>query len=296
MPYDAYGGPLLKNLAKGVVTLAVSALAIAFLGASNVPTLPMPTNAAMIYNPGSGDYAGFRIVVTPDGRAISIDAAGHSSAQLQSDVVEKFFNDLASVGPLEQLSGRPCTSSADVNAPTTVEVNSSITISWRGQHSPALSCVTDSRAQRLLLDATQIQHALYVQAYRTRNLATYGTPYEGAAPTYVGYESSSRFSFDNFYGGGFTNTPFSNGHFYMDHFSNGLQYVNPFTGSPYSGTPYTALPYAALPSASPFSGLPYSNPYNANPFSGSPYSGNPFSGSPFTSPYTSGPTYTTSAP
>jgi len=296
MPYDAYGGPLLKKLTEGVVTLAVSALAIAFLGASNVPTLPMPANAAMIYNPGSGDYAGFRIIVNPDGRAISIDGAGHSSAQLQSDVVEKFFDDLASVGPLGQLSGRPCTSSADENAPTTVEVNASITISWKGQNSPALSCVTDPRAQRLLLDATQIQHVLYVQAYRSRNLATYGTPYAGSSPTSVGYEPSSRFSFDSFYTGGFTNTPFSNGRFYMDHFSNGLQNVNPFTGSPYSGTPYTALPYAALPSASPYSSLPYSSPFNASPFSGSPYAANPFAGSPFTSPYTSGPSYTMSAP
>ncbi len=286
----------MKNLSRGVVTLAVFALAVVFLGASNVPTLPLPANAAMIYNPGSGDYAGFRIVVNPDGRAISIDGAGHSSAQLQSDVVEKFFNDLAAVGPLEQLSGKPCTSSADDNSPTTVEVNSSITISWKGQHSPALSCATDPRAQRLLLDATQIQHALYVQAYRTRNLVTYGTVYSGSSPTFVGYASNSRFSFDNFYTGGFTNTPFSNGRFYMDHFSNGIQYVNPFTGSPYSGTPYTALPYAALPSASPYGSLPYSSPYNASPFSGSPYSGNPFSGSPFTSPYTGGPMFTTSAP
>lgn len=296
MPYDPCRGTAMKNLSQGVVTLAISALAGVFLGASNVPTLPVPTNAATIYNPGSGDYAGFRIVVSPDGRAISIDGAGHSSAQLQSDVVEKFFNDLASVGSLQQLSAKPCTSSADDNSPTTVEVNASITISWKGQHSPALSCATDPRAQRLLLDATQIQHALYVQAYRTRNLVTYGTPYAGSSPAYVGYESSSRFSFDNFYTGGFTNAPFSDGRFYMEHFSNGVQYVNPFTGSPYSGTPYTGLPYAALPSASPYSSLPFTNLPNASPFSGSVYSGNPFTGSPFTSPYTSGPTYTTSAP
>lgn len=287
----------MKSFAPGVWALVVCASAFVLLGASNVPTLPMPANAAMIYNPGSGDYAGFRIVVNPDGRAISIDGAGHSSTQLQSDVVEKFFDDLASIGLLGQLTAKPCSSNNGENAPTTVEVNSSIVISWQGQHSPALSCVTDPRAQRLLLDATQIQHALYVQAYRKRNLVTYGTAYASSSPSSdVGYAPSSRFSFDNFYSGGFTNAPFSTGGFYMDHFSNGIEYVNPFSGSPYSGSPYTSLPYAALPTASPFSELPFATPYSGTPFTGSPNSTNPFTSAPFTSPFSSGATYTTSVP
>lgn len=280
---------------KGLATLVVSALAIANLGASNVPSLPLPPNSAMIYNPGTGDYAGFRIVVDPDGRAISVDGAGHSSTQLEAAVAAKFFDDLISVGSLGALSAKSCSNAGAQTSPTTVEVNSAIFISWKGQHSPALSCVTDARAQRLLLDATQIQQALYVQAYRKRNLVTYGTGYAASSPSSGGYELSPRFSFDNFYTGGFSNTAFNAAGFTMDHFSNGIQHVNPFNGSPYSGIPASTLPYASLPSSSLYSSLPVANPF-VSPYSGSPYSGNPFTGAPFTSPYTSGPIYTTSAP
>lgn len=285
----------MDDRSKGLATLAVSALAAAFLGASSVPTLPLPPNAAMIYNPGTGDYAGFRIVVNADGRAISIDGAGHSSTQLETDVVQKFFNDLISLGPLGQLPAKPCAASSGQTSTTTVEVNSAIVVSWKGQHSPALSCATDARAQRLLLDATQIQQALYVQAYRKRNLVTYGTAYASSPSSSVGYELNPRFSFDNFYTGGFTSTPFNTGGFSMEHFSNGIQYVNPFNGSPYSGVPTTSLPYASLPGASPYSSLPYANPF-VSPYSSSSYSGNPFTGVPFTSPYSGGATFTTSTP
>src|SRR5215469_6710980 len=70
------------------------ALAIALLGASPVPQLPVPKGAATIYDPGSGDYSGFRIVVQPDGHAVAVDGAGRSSLDLQTDVSDRFFADL----------------------------------------------------------------------------------------------------------------------------------------------------------------------------------------------------------
>jgi hypothetical protein len=287
----------MTRLSHRVLALGICLLAPVLLGASNVPVLPVPPNAAMIYNPGSGDYAGFRIVVNADGRAIAIDGAGHIATQLQNDLVQKFFGDLSSAGPLDQLSAKPCTEGMSENATTTVEVNSAVTISWKGQHSPELVCATDPRAQKLLLDATEIQHALYVQAYRKRNLLTYGTSYAAAAPPAVlGYVPDFRFSFDQFYSGGFSNTPFTTGQFTFDNFSNGLTYVNPFTGSPYSGAPYSSLPSAGLPGGSPFTGLPYASPPFTSPFSGSPYGASPFTSPGFTNPFTSGSTYTTSAP
>lgn len=282
--------------AKRVLPLAISALAIALLGASSVPNLPLPANGAMIYNPGTGDFSGYRIVVTPDGRAISIDGAGHASTQLQNDVVTKFFDDLGSAGSLSQLSAKPC--NADVNAPTTVEVNAAITISWKGQHSPALTCATDPTAQRLLLDATQIQHALYVQAYRRRNLVAYGTAYAASSGA-AGYNAAGYggLTFDRFYAGGLSNTPFFMDPFSMEHFSNGIYAANPFASSPYSGAPYASLPYASLPNSAAFSSLPSANPFTGSPYSGSPFSGNPFSSPNFSSgPYSGSGAFTTNVP
>lgn len=285
---------------KGASALCVCALGFFLLGAANapgVPGLPLPGNAAMIFNPGTGDYSGFRIVVQPDGRAISIDGAGHGSSQLESDVVQKFFADLSAASPLSDLKSAPCSSSAGDNAPTTVEVNSAIVITFKGQQSAALSCVTDPRAQRLLLDATQIQHSLYVAAYRKRNLLTYGTQYQAASQYAAqGYLSDYHFSFDNFYTGGFQNTPFSFSSFTMDHFTNGMSTVNPFVGLPYSGSPYSSLPLASLPYASPYSGLPYGNPYVGAPYSSTAWGSSPFVSLPYASPSTGTPFYSQSAP
>jgi len=265
-----------------------------------VPQLPMPPNAAMIFNPGTGDYAGFRIVVTPDGRAIAIDGAGHASTQLQNGIVQKFFNDLAAAGPLQGLSSKPCGSQSADAAGTTVEVNSAMSIDWKGAQTPPLTCATDPRAQRLLLDATEIQHALYVQAFRKRNLLTYGTAYAAASQSVLGYNynynSDWKFSFDAFYGGGFSNTPFTNDRFAMEHFSNGMTTVSPFSGAPYSGAPFSGLPYASLPSASPYGSLPTADPYTSSVFNGSPYGGSPFTGVPYSSPFSGSGTVMTSAP
>lgn len=284
----------MKLTVRRVLPLAISALAIVLLGASNVPNLPMPSNAAMIYNAGTGDYAGFRIVVTPDGHAIAIDGAGHTSTQLESDVASKFFNDLASAGQLNQLSAQPCV--ADVNAPTTVEVNASITITWKGQHSPGLTCATDGAAQRLLLDATQIQHALYVQAYRKRNLITYGTAYNGRVPEYGG-GGGGYYSYDlePFHVANFQNSRFTMDQFYVEHFSNGITTSDPFGASPFTGAPTVSIPYTTPQAAPPWASIPVANPW-ANPYLATPFTSSPFSGLGLSSPYGGSGIFTTSTP
>jgi hypothetical protein len=260
--------------------LAVSLLALAFIGAA-VPALPQPPNAAMIYNPGSGDYAGFRIVISPDGRAIAIDGAGHTSAQVQSDLVDRFFADLGSAGPLAQLPAKPCGDEAGPSASTTVEVNAAITISWKGQHSGLLRCATDVRAQKLLLDATEIQRALYVQAYRTRNLRSYGLGYAPSAPATYGNVPDYRVTFDQFYFGTFNGQPLRFDNLTTDHFSSGITFTTPFTGSPFTGAPTTSLPTSSIGTSSPFVGLPGANPFvglpGASPYSSLP-NASPFSG------------------
>jgi hypothetical protein len=287
--------------------LASGLLGLVTLGASSappVPLLPTPPGAASIYYPGSGDYAGFRIVVEPGGRAIAIDGAGHAATQLASGVSQKFFADLTAVGPLDRIAPGPC---ADTDNPSgaTVELSTPLIITWKGHTSPQLACAKDAPTQRLLLDAVGIQQALYVQAYRKRNLITYGTArssgygelqYSGAAPSAIYSASATAYgvsttpmTFDQFYAGGLRDQAFYAGPFTMDHFSNGLQFTSPFVGTPFTGTPYTALPAASLPTTSPYTSLPYGSPFIGTPYGSSPFTGSPFSGLTTTSPYSGSP-------
>jgi len=110
-------------LVKAISACAVSALAIQFIGAARVPDLPMSAAGAMIYNPGGGDYSGFRIVIEPSGRARAVDGAGQATSELQSDLVAQFFDDLRAIGPLVKLPSQPCATNQSDAATTTVELN-----------------------------------------------------------------------------------------------------------------------------------------------------------------------------
>ncbi len=287
--------------------LAWGLLGLVTLGATYappVPLLPTPPGAANIYYPGSGDYAGFRIVVEPGGRAIAIDGAGHAATQLAPAVSQKFFADLTAVGPLDRIASGPCSDTGNQSG-ATVELSTPLIITWKGHTSPQLACAKDAPTQRLLLDAVGIQQALYVQAYRKRNLITYGMPgssgygdarYSGvaAAPVYPASSPDYGFSatpmtFDQFYAGGLQNQAFSTGPFTMEHFSNGLHFTSPFVGSPFSGTPYTALPAASLPTANPYTSLPFGSPFVGNPYGSSPFTSSPFTGLQAASPYSGSP-------
>ncbi|HXN09493.1 MAG TPA: hypothetical protein VN860_07495, partial [Candidatus Acidoferrales bacterium] len=94
-------------------SFAVSAAAFVLMGADKPAAAPAPTiahNAAMISNPGNGDYAGFRILVEPSGKAAAVDGAGRAASELQPDIVQAFFADLAAAGPLDKLPTGDCAS------------------------------------------------------------------------------------------------------------------------------------------------------------------------------------------
>jgi hypothetical protein len=283
-------GDRMNNHLRGLAAWVSCAVALTLMGASNVPNLPMPPNSAMIYNAGSGDFAGFRIVVVPAGQAVAIDGAGHTSNELQQDVVQKFFADLAAAGPLSQLPAGDCSASKPETSSTTVEVNAAIVVTWNGQHSPALSCVSDPRAQRILLDATTIQRSLYVAAYRKRTTLAYGSAYHGASYQVGGYDSAGAN-----YGGGsdhFYTDRFQNSGFYWDNFDTGQMTMDRFDNS---GRANFSSPFGTAPGASPvFSNVPYASPYggapsatipNVYPWSPSPGTGitpsNPYSSAPY---------------
>jgi len=272
---------------------AVSAVAFTLMGAGThgVKTAPGPTlihNAAMISTPGNGDYAGFRIVVEPNGKAAAVDGAGRASNELAPDIVQAFFADLAGAGPLDKLPTGDCSSATSGVPSTSVEVNAPIVITWNGQHTDALACVTDPRAVKIVLDATTIQRALYVQAYRKRVTVGYGTGYTYGSgyQRNEGYDSSSGLYIPRFQNDAFTFKNFSTDGFYFSNFDSGLQRSNgPWGSGPTSSQVFTNLPYS-----NPFSGLPGGSMPFANPYSSAPYSSGLGSATPFgPSPYSSTP-------
>jgi hypothetical protein len=297
------GTALLHSYFKPASLLAASAVALSLMGAYSagplvVPTLPMGHNAAMIYNPGNGDFVGYRIVVDPSGKAAAVDGAGRDSSELQSDVTQKFFADLAAAGPLDKLPAGDCSSTATADA-TTVEVNAAVIVTWNGKHTPALTCVTDPRAVRILLDATTIQHAIYVQAYRKRTMMTYGGGY-----TYKGegYNQNAAYDYNASGDEGFYIDRFQNASFNFDNFASDSMNFSlfdneyqarsngPFTTFPGTGPEFTNLPYANpysgtdlinIPQIWPFGGGPWSNTGSgASPFSNSPFGQSPFAAGP----------------
>jgi len=286
------GTALLHSYFKTASLLAASAVALSLMGASSagplvVPNLPMGHNAAMIYNPGNGDFVGYRIVVDPSGMATAVDGAGRDSSELQSDVTQKFFADLAAAGPLDKLPAGDCSSTANADA-TTVEVNAAVIITWNGKHSPALTCVTDPKAVRILLDATTIQHAIYVQAYRKRTMVTYGggETYKGEGYDYnAAYNSSgdSGFYIDRFQNASFTYDNFSYDPMSFNLFENDGEFHSngPFTTFPGTGPEFTNLPYANPYSGAPEGGIPSIYPFSGGPWSNTGSGSSPFTNSPF---------------
>lgn len=275
----------MKRHIESLATVAVAALTVALMGASPSPAAPVPKDAVVIYNPGNGDYTGFRIVVEPSGQANAIDGAGQASKFLHADVVDRFFNDLSAAAPLAQPSGERCRTKPETSD-TGVEINTAVVIHWHGWNWSALTCASDARLVKLLADATTVQQALYVQAYRERPIYVYvGNHYnEGAS-----YGPSVSYA-GPVYSNGAAYTADRSEAFYLPRLSNGYSVMsNPYNGSlpgsyP-SGTlpvssPYSGLPGSSMTFTNPYSGLPAGSITTTSPFTSGPYSSSPYSGGP----------------
>ena len=244
--------------------ILVPALAIALFGASPVPQLPVPKGAATIYDPGSGDYSGFRIVVQPDGHAVSVDGAGRSTLDLQNDISDRFFADLRSASIASKNPTAQCSTGA-------IPVSDDVTIKWSGRAWSGLSCATDAQLAALAIDAKAIERALYVQTYRARPMYVYigadGPQYSGGVyGTAALYAPQTGYSF-NFSGGYLT---------------------SPYTGYPPGSAPTGSLPVTGLVGSGPSGSLPLGSPYTSLPTTGLP-GGTPFGASPLgASPYCGG--------
>ena len=289
------GGPRMNRFYLVLSSFAVSAAAFVLMGADKPAAAPAPTiahNAAMISNPGNGDYAGFRILVEPSGKAAAVDGAGRAASELQPDIVQAFFADLAAAGPLDKLPTGDCASARSDVPSTSVEVNAPIVITWNGQHTAALACVTDPRAVKIVLDATTIQRALYVQAYRKRITVGYGTGYTYGSgyQRNSGYDGS-RFYIPRFQNDAFTFKNFSTDGFYFSNFDSGIQRSSgPWGSGPSSSAVFTNLPYSNPFSGLPSGNIPFTNPYTSAPYSSGFGSASPFGASPYSSsPFSNGP-------
>ena len=229
-----------------------------------MPQLPVPKGAATIYDPGSGDFSGFRIVIQPDGHATSVDGAGRSALDLQNEISDRFFADLRSV----TIAGKNPTSQCSTDA---MPVSDDVTIKWSGKAWSGLSCSTDAQLLALASDAKAIERALYVQTYRARPMYVYiganGPQYSGGvygtAALYAPQTGYSTFGFS----GGYSTTPYTG--YPSGSFPSSSLPTTSLSGSLPSGSLPLGSPYSSLPTT----GLPGSNPFGASPFGASPYSG-----------------------
>ncbi len=133
--------------------------------ANAVTPLPVPAGAAMIFNSGSADLAGYRIVIAPDGGG-GVDGAGKGQRQLSADLTHALFLDLAAAAPLSKLPSSSCAAGAAAVTP--------VVVSLGAETSPELTCPSDPKATALLEDIRAITRALYVTNYKIRAVSHFG--------------------------------------------------------------------------------------------------------------------------
>lgn len=160
------------NVWLALLTIILPCVALA---ENSIPALPLPDGAAMIFNIGSPDAAGYRIVVLPSGKAISVDGAGRGQGQLPADMANRFFLDLGAAMPLSQLPAVTCTKTAIAPLPTFV--------TFHGERSADLSCGGGDKSAALLGDALAIARTLYVSNFRAKAMRIFFTP--GAQPAEI---------------------------------------------------------------------------------------------------------------
>lgn len=108
---------------------------------------------ALITSTGSTNSRAFRISLTRDGRADVARGNSLETRYVPADLAERFFADLSAAMPLSQLATeQPCFKSASFG--------NSVSVSYRGDRSPDLTCAAGARAAVLRDDVAQITRAL----------------------------------------------------------------------------------------------------------------------------------------
>lgn len=126
-------------------------LAILILGAGCTDAQPVigePVNY-VITNTGSTNTAGYRVVITPDGRAIYSSGDGSGAASLPPAMIDRLRQDVSAAAPLSRLSVSPtCMKSASFGSSTFLALDD--------DRSPDLSCPATGAAAALEQDIAAI--------------------------------------------------------------------------------------------------------------------------------------------
>ncbi len=178
----------MRRISTFFAIIALAVLPLTLMGAATSPQIQVPKGAAIIYNPGNGDYTGFLILVDHNGRAWAADGAGRGFGQLQPALTQMLFTDLAAAGPA-RLPVRVCASTQPDLAGTSIWVNAPNAAS--AGRAPSLECGSDAHSEKVVADTSLIQHALYVHAYRIRRAPEL---YAGTASSYAGNGSGGSYA------------------------------------------------------------------------------------------------------
>ncbi len=116
---------------------------------------------ASIVNSGSTNAPGYTITVAADGSSTtSLNAHVPESGHIDAALATKFYADLASAVPLQNLPAVGCMRSASFG--------SSTVIFWRGARTPDLSCAQNDIERTLAADAAAIVRALDIKTTRDK--------------------------------------------------------------------------------------------------------------------------------
>jgi hypothetical protein len=133
-----------------------------------------PAGAVLIVSPPTGDLAGYRITILPDGSTTAIDGAGKGQQALSPTMLKTLVVDLDAAMPLTSLPQTSCKDQPQTPTP--------ILITYRGMTSPNIACATDPKAAALYGDTQAIARALYVANYRSRTITLHAsTPQSGGS-------------------------------------------------------------------------------------------------------------------
>jgi hypothetical protein len=119
------------------------------------PATAVPPNAAVIINSGSTNTRPYRIVVSPDGKALVwVEGEPARKATVSAKAAASFFAHLAAAMPLGKIPQTPCMKSASFGSSTCVQ--------YKGQKSPDLTCGIQGTSAKLAADVASIVSELKV--------------------------------------------------------------------------------------------------------------------------------------
>ncbi|MBV8222481.1 MAG: hypothetical protein JO293_03925 [Candidatus Eremiobacteraeota bacterium] len=147
-------------LAAALIAVAVPAAAAAAPSLPQTNGIPFPAGTVLIVSPPTGDLAGYRITILPDGTATAEDGAGKGQQTLSPALLKTLVTDLDAAMPIASLPLTACKDQPQTPTP--------IIVTYRGMTSPNIACTADPKGVALYGDTQSIARALYVANYRSR--------------------------------------------------------------------------------------------------------------------------------